>query len=354
MKIAYIIPSLAKSGPVNVVRYLIEQIYRDNDIQVYYFHDRSDRPKQVFPVLTEKISLREKKDFGAYDIVHSHGLLPDLYIAMNRKIITRAKTVTTLHNYMKEDLFYRYSPFKAYLMYQLWKYAVKKHDVRVCLSKHAVDYYHRLFPDKNIVYVYNGIPSSPPLEERVPHRSDIDIYSFEDKGYTRIGIIASAAGIKKHKGIDTMIKALPLLHGYKLYVAGALSENVENLKALADKLGVGDRIVFLGFCSKISQFISTMELMVVVSRTEGFSLALQEIIRMKKPVVCSGLPIFRELYNDNEVVFLSSASPENMRETILKAMEEGGKRIENAYKRFLTTYTDETMAEGYMRLYKEL
>jgi len=120
MKIAYLIPYITNSGPVNVVRYLCDELKENHEIDVYYFKNIVNTD---FPVKTKKIGFFEKIEFDQYDIIHSHGVLPDAYTFWHKRNIAKAKTVTTLHNYVKEDFKYAYNPVKAFILEKAWNIA---------------------------------------------------------------------------------------------------------------------------------------------------------------------------------------------------------------------------------------
>ena len=125
MKIAYLVPYIAQSGPLNVVKYLCKELKNEHNIDVFYFKDINNG---IFPVETKRIGFFEKIDFNYYDIIHSHGVLPDAYIWWHNKSIKKAKTLTTLHNYVKEDYKYAYNPIKAFVLSKVWNIVTSKHD----------------------------------------------------------------------------------------------------------------------------------------------------------------------------------------------------------------------------------
>lgn len=345
MKIAYILPSLAKSGPINVVHQLVQNLSKEHEIVIYYFKILDNREILSFNATSHHIKFLDTINFDQYNIVHSHGVLPDAYIWWHRKSIGKAKTVTTLHNYAKEEFDYTYGKIKSFFMVRLWNFVTSKHDQIVTLSNHAVNYYGQTWKNKHITYVHNGIPNISKTKSTSKQK---------DQGPIKIGAIASAGGINRRKGLDQVIKAMPELEGYVFYIVGKETEESEVLKDLAEQLEVSDRVHILGYHSDIETFIDHMDLFVVSPRSEGFSLALQEIVRQRKPVVCSDIPIFRELFSDKEVRFFVLEDIENLVEAIKDISENGDILVENAYKKFLLMYTTEQMAKNYLTVYKYL
>ena len=345
MKIAYIVPSLANSGPVKVVYQLVKMLSKEHTIDVYYFNVPANRELLIFDVSAYRISLFDKIKFDKYDIIHTHGLKPDAYIWWHKNDIHKTKTVTTLHNYVKEDLAFNYGKIKSFLLVKLWNLMTSRHDQIVTLSKDAVKYYRRFWRNQNITYVYNGIPQVEPIVQKKEKANHEMI---------KIGAIASAGGINRRKGIDQVIKALPELSSYTFYIVGKETEESNNLKILADHLKVLDRVKFLGYHSDIKTFISEMDIFVVSPRSEGFSLALQEIVRYKKPVVCSDITIFRELFTDKEVRFFTLDDMRSLISAIKDVSSHNEAMINRAFEKFVANYTTEKMAENYMQIYNAL
>ena len=345
MKIAYIIPSLINSGPIRVVHSLVNELQKEHEIEIYYFKV-PQRDKLTFEVPTHQIRFGDAIAFDSYDIIHSHTILADAYVYYYSRKIKRAKTVTTLHNYAKEDFAYSYGKFKAYFMVKIWNIVTSKHDKIVTLSKDAKEYYKKFWKNKKIDFVYNGVPT---LEE-----SDNQENKNIESKFIKIGTIASAGGVNKRKGIDQIIKALPALKNYELYIAGKDTQESENLKKLAEKIGVLNRIHLLGYIDNISEFIVSMDIFMLAPRSEGFSLALQEIVRHKKPIICSDIPIFRELYTEDEVVYFTLENIKSLVNAVKNLQNKKEALIKNAYKKFLESFTTQKMAKNYLKVYGEL
>ncbi|SFV60893.1 Glycosyltransferase [hydrothermal vent metagenome] len=344
MKIAYIVPSLIKSGPIKVVHQIISGLQKNHEIDVFYFKV-PDREKLLFDVPTHKIDFTHAIDFDAYDVIHSHTILADAYVWYHRKKIGRAKTVTTIHNYAKEDLIFSYGRIKGNAMVWLWNMTTSKHNKVVVLSRDAEAYYRKFWKNKNISYVYNGIEAVENLPFKVAT-------SKSDRSVIKIGAIASAGGVNFRKGLDQMIRALPKLPHHQLYIAGKETAEAEKLKMLAQKIGVEDRIVFMGFVSDIETFIGEMDLFVVASRSEGFPLSLQEIVKYQKPAVCSNIAIFQEVFDEEEVTFFELENIDSLVGAIETATKDSSEKTEKAFEKFRLNYTTEQMARNYLEVYE--
>lgn len=123
------------------------------------------------------------------------------------------------------------------------------------------------------------------------------------------------------------------------------------MQNLAESLGVADRILFLGFRDNARDYIHYFDIYVMPSRSEGFGLAMMEAVAAKKTIVCSDIPIFKELFSEDEISFFSIDNMNSLSSTILNAIERKSELVNNAHATFLRRYTSDVMASKYLALY---
>ena len=350
MKIAYIVPSIVRSGPIRVVEQLIRGLSNNNEIDLYYLEERHDRQLIDFGKRAKKINFFETIDFDRYDIVHSHTIKADAYLWWHRKRIKRTKVASTVHNLAYEDLPMQYGTLRGKVLADLWGKILRRFDGVICLTAEAVEYYKKRWRGVQILgFVHNGIDVE--TKKCKISKNKIILNSKRKK----IGVIASAGGVSKGKGIDQVIRALVDLPEFELYIAGKNTETTAKLKNQAHSLGVEDRVRFLGFVEDVDCFIESMDVMVSPSRSEGFSLGLLEIVRARKPLVCSEIPSYKEAFNTNEVHFFPLEDIQKLSIALRDAAtNEHSARTEKAYLRFLEEYTVDAMAKRYRTMYRSL
>lgn len=168
-------------------------------------------------------------------------------------------------------------------------------------------------------------------------------------------VMGTHAVVSKIKGLDTIIQALPNLKGFSFVIIGDGPE-VENLKLLANKLKVDDRVFFLGFKTNIGSFFKFYDIYVMPSRSEGLPIALIEAVSCKVPCLTSDIPTFKELFTNDEVPSFELDNSEDFCKEILKFKEIDFREshIEKAYNKYIQKYSDEIMAKNYYNLYTEL
>jgi len=302
-----------------------------------------------FGVPTYRISFFHEIDFDKYDIVHTHGIRPDAYVFFHNNKIKKAKTITTLHNYVKEDLHYQYNSLTSFIFSYIWNIATSKHDQVITLTKHAKEYYLDFWFNKNIEYVYNGIQENiaiKPLDVTVKKK----INTLKVNNFT---LLCAVGLLTKRKGFDQIVKVLPKRPKHALVIVGNGKEE-ENLKKLCIELNVSERVLFFGFEPNIVAVIDMINIIIVPSRSEGFSLVIQEAARQEKTVVCSDIPVFHELFSNNEVQFFTLDDINMLNGKIKIATENNTDFVYNLHRKFLATYTSKQMAGNYVEYYRNL
>ncbi len=99
-------------------------------------------------------------------------------------------------------------------------------------------------------------------------------------------VVGIAARLEPVKGVDIALRALALLPGVRLAVAGSGSER-DNLRALAAELGVCARIRWLGHLDDTALLYQAADVVCLPSRAEGLPLAALEAQACGRRVVAS-------------------------------------------------------------------
>lgn len=122
-------------------------------------------------------------------------------------------------------------------------------------------------------------------------------------------LIGTVANIRESKGYDYFLRAArrvsdSLPHA-RFVAAGELDSRIgPRLLSLRRELGLEDRLAFLGFRKDVRQLLAALDIFVLPSTSEGFSLATVEAMGAGRPVVAtrSGGP--EEIVEDGVTGFL--------------------------------------------------
>lgn len=345
MKIAFIIPSLRQTGPIIVVHSLCQKLIKLGiDIDVYYF-DSIHEMKFCCPV--HQINFNEAIKFDDYDIIHSHCFRPDKYLYKWKSKIKKAKIVTTLHQDTYASFRYDYNPLFSYILTRYWCYIQSKFDGIISISNQLKNTYKKYFKN-NITTIYNGVSINKP--KIIDNNILKDIYSLKEKGYC---ILGTYAYVVKRKGLNQVLDALYQNSKYAFVIIGNGPE-IENLKTIAHNKQISDRVLFIPHVNQPYLYLQDIDIYIMPSYSEGFGLAMVEAALVQKPIVCSNLPSFHEIFNQNEASFFEL----NNIDSLIHAIEITRNNIKSyselAYNRAYNYFTDFIMAENHLNYYLKL
>jgi glycosyltransferase involved in cell wall biosynthesis len=130
-----------------------------------------------------------------------------------------------------------------------------------------------------------------------------------------------------YKGAETLVRAMPLLPGYRLHLTGrGTPDRLHALEALAGSLGVADRVRLWNGASdeEYVELLATATASVSASKAEGFGLPMLEAMSSGVPFIGTDMPVFREVGGDAALYF-DPDSPEQFA-TRVRSVEDPATR----------------------------
>jgi glycosyltransferase involved in cell wall biosynthesis len=141
-------------------------------------------------------------------------------------------------------------------------------------------------------------------------------------------------------------------HDANLVLLGK-GEEEENLRALAQELGIRDRVDFAGFVVNVEDYLTNADVFLLSSDFEALPLALLEAMAAGLPIISTDVGGVRDIVTDNGIL----VSPGDL-EGMVRAMEELFQnrdvlsRMSEAGKRNVRTYDVSNTVTGYSGLYR--
>ena len=345
MKIAQVITELKPSGPANVVKNIVDNLPEDTESTVFYFRGP---PSLDVDCETRSIDFRNASDLKSFDVVHSHGIRPDflgVYASFTNK---KSAFISTLHNYVRDELLNIYGQKAATFITPLWMRVWRRMDGLAVLTQDAYDYYRPNLPVDKLKNVHNGIRELSIKEDlSLEDKTKIEAFS---RSYH---ILGTNAHLIKRKGIDQVINVLSRVKDCAFVIVGD-GPYKEDLVALAESAGVSDRCWFTGYRDNVSAFLPYYDVYLMPSITEGFGLALLEAMAAGLPCVCSDIPVFREILHEDEAAFFTVGNQASLQVALYKAIEGRQQLSERARYRYLAHFTGEAMSLNYQALYEQV
>jgi glycosyltransferase involved in cell wall biosynthesis len=170
-------------------------------------------------------------------------------------------------------------------------------------------------------------------------------------------VIGSLGRLSAEKGYDVAVGALLEIPEATLVLVGDGPER-GRLTALAERLGVGDRLEIVGWSEEPRRYLNGFDAFVLASRIEGFPLALVEAMLAGLPVVAADVGSVGEAVQDGESGYLfpagdSAALAERLRRVLAdrtRAVAFGA----HGRARALELFTSDRMAQSFEELYGEI
>jgi glycosyltransferase involved in cell wall biosynthesis len=252
---------------------------------------------------------------------------------LRSNIVTReATTLSTIEGY--ERILYR----------ALCRYT----DRMVCLSNAMIEDVRQNLnvPQSKLVRIYNPVPS----REIISQLKEADNPFADDE----IPVVICGR-LSYPKGVDIMLEAMARIGRdnptVRLHVVGD-GELAEELRALANRLGIADRVVFHGYVHDRFKFLRFARLVVSSSRWEGLPNVVLEAIAVGTPVVATNCP-----GGTGEIVkpglngwLVAPESPEEIARVVTRCIREDERLDPGRVAGSLSDYDEDRTLDAYEAL----
>jgi glycosyltransferase involved in cell wall biosynthesis len=138
-----------------------------------------------------------------------------------------------------------------------------------------------------VVHTFGTLPDSAPVERAALGTPE------------HAPVVLVLSRLHEKKGIDTILRAVATLPGFYLWLAGEGPER-ERYKTLAERLGVGERVRFLGWRTDRKSLLAACDVCALPSRYEPFGTVMPEAWSMRKPLVATRAAGARQYVTDGE------------------------------------------------------
>jgi len=195
--------------------------------------------------------------------------------------------------------------------------------------------------------ILNGIEIPQGLD-KIDGHSIREKYHLDDK----IVLGLSTWFHKERKGFDILFQAFSSLDNkYILFLVGIPQDQQNEVLSYAGEFGISpDRIVLPGYVENIWEYYKAMDIFLLTSRSEGFSLALLEAAAADLPIIASDIPGNNEFIRDNENGMLFDVNEPGKLADLIKLLNENKTLSEKLRKEskneVISLYTIERYADN--------
>lgn len=247
-----------------------------------------------------------------------------------------------------------------------WRYDVSQRLITACVDRYVAvskgiagrlrERFH--VPDQKIHVIYNAVPSDAPgsVEDAGP-AAGLAGPGGELAGPNGCAVVLTLARLEEQKGLGYLLDAAARVPNVRFVIAGEGRER-PSLERQAARLGLEDRVVFLGFRADPAALLRTCDLFVLPSLFEGLPLSILEAMAARKPVIAS-----RIAGNDEAVVhgetglLVPPADPGALADAIRRLLVDRGlaQRLAAAgQERVRREFSTESMVNRVSALYDEV
>ncbi|AKG23265.1 glycosyltransferase family 4 protein [Calothrix sp. 336/3] len=203
-------------------------------------------------------------------------------------------------------------------------------------------------PEEQVRVIINGVDT----EEFVPGNRSRQEYGLPEN--VTMGLFAGDIRTNR-KNLDTILKALVQVPEMHLAVAGNTTDSP--YPALAQELGISDRVHFLGFRRDIAQIMQAVDCFIFPSRYEACTLVMLEAMASGLPVITATSAGGAELVT-SECGFVLSNSDDIAGLAAAMSQLQGDRQLREqmslASRRVAEQNTWANMADNYIQLFEEL
>lgn len=190
-----------------------------------------------------------------------------------------------------------------------------KYNKIFCVSKSVKASFDKLYPqiDNKSEVFYNLIDKTNIIRkstEFVPH-------NFKKNKFN----IVSVGRLTEQKGFDIALESAKILKNrglnFQWFVVGE-GRDRKKLEKKMRKLNLNNFFFFLGQRANPYPYIKNGNVFVLPSRHEGYGLAVLEARVLKKPVIVSNIPVYKEQIINNKNGLISELNAEDLSNKIMK------------------------------------
>lgn len=318
-RIAFVVNQLADTGPIFVIReiiehlpketykiYLIELCRGSEDMREKYkpYVDEIEVlgfSKMMLEFATRRVAKRlhaflEKENIS---IVHSHTYHPDLVVAALPSS-SRYYRVTTQHNLSKDDFTMKKGLCMGWYMHLRLRRALRKISHIVGISRTVTQYYASHTPKRAFHYtIYNGVDTSrfvpATREEKIQLRKQLH-WPEEARVMVMVG------SLSPRKSPLLVIRALGYLASrgqlpasFRLCFVGDGPLMRKCQKKVKRSAQLSSIVWFAGFTQEVDLYLRASDCAITASLSEGFGLNVLEAIVSDLPILTTHIPVFDEL-----------------------------------------------------------
>ena len=362
IKIVYIISTLVKSGPVNVLYNIIRHIDKEKfDITIITLSPEplehslfNEFEKLNINIKSLSLSRIEGYLYGGFklqkmvneikpDVIHTHCFRSNLFSAL---FLKKYKRCSTVHSDYKVDLTKLYPGFISKIMFVINHIALLVIKNNICCSENLAKQLNKRYKYMSFNFVDNGIDTEKfkPVENKAYLRKNLGL-PIDKKIWIWVGSLI------ERKNPLLLVDAIKKLNTDDIFIfcgdGNLYSEIKEQIKNL-------NNVIPTGNIDNIDEYLQASDYYISTSLSEGLPMSVLEAMSCGVPVLLSDIEQHKYVLKDDNAGIVFKINDE--KDLIEKIYYILGIDYTLASKKtrdiVLQNFSSELMSEKYMQIYK--
>ncbi len=287
------------------------------------------------------------------DVVHTHMDVADFYGALAGRLGGARCVVATKH---APDEFRTRPTWKRYPFLVLERLAYEMEDAVIVVSEGLASFLEEAerLPRRKMVVIGHGIDGVSGAGPRPETRRALGLPPLDP-------LLGAVGRLSPEKGHGVLLRALPTIlatfHRVGVVLVGDGPSRSE-LEAETRRLGIADRVVFLGQRRDVPVVLAALDLFVQPSLYEGFGISLLEAMAAGLPIVASRVGGIPEVVQDGATgLLVPPRDPAALASAVIRLLrdrEEAGRLGAAAARRARERYSLRAAAARVDALYRDI
>lgn len=277
-----------------------------------------------------------------YDVVYCHQPVGGMAGRIEGKK-NKCKVIYVAHNFF----FWKGCPARNKLLYRTAeRWLSKKTDALVTINTEDYEAAKKMKAKK--VYYVHGVGLPPRKSSNTDIRQELDIGK-------NAKVVLTVSEFIPRKNYPLMLRAMAKVEDAVYLVCGSGREE-DNIKKLAESLGMSGRVIFAGYRRDIIDIMKASDLLLHFSKHEGLPVAVMEAMSCGLPVVASDIRGTRDLITSGGALLPPLSTPETIAHAVKVLLGDEARRREmGAYNiSAAEKYRIENVLPEYDKIYEDL
>ena len=360
-KIIHVISTIERGGAEKQLLILVEeQVKSGMAVEVLYLKGNPELSRQIQDVggvvnseisnlnFVKQLILLKRFLRREQATIHAHLPKSELLVALS---CSNSHFVITRHN---AEQFWPKAP--SFISRWISRLITSRAFAVIAISKAVSNFLYtqrEVSPHCRVTVIHYGFPNMRELGSK--KNLSVSLFRDSPKDELKIGTIGRLVAQKDYptllRGFQLALNLEPNMH---LYIVGE-GELRNELKILAQTLGVSGKVSWLGKIELIDEFLSKLDLFILSSIYEGFGMVILEAMSNHVPILASNISAIPEVLGFDYPGLFPSGDPTQLATLITQSLNKDfRKNLISNYAEQMELFSPQKMTEKISSVYEAM